>query len=313
MARTPTVGPFGPLAVIADPRAGDGRVRRELPVLERALRARGLDHTVSIASTSEDATGLAAAALDDGYRFLVAVGDDGTVQDVVNGMFRDREPLVHEPVLGVVAANSGCDLVRSFGLPGDVEGACGHLAGANTYPMDVVRISYTVQGGERRTRYSHNIAEAGFGAEVARRMARLPARLGNARRFLAFWIAFAGTRRVDLKVEADRKTYEGPCFDVVVANAQFSGGLRLSPRSFPGDGVLDVLVFRGPRSDAYTLLPRIFRHGDHIPDQNIQEMRAKIRVAVDAERPLPLVADGRPLGVTPAVFEIMPRSILLKL
>jgi len=77
--------------------------------------------------------------------------------------------------------------------------------------------------------------------------------------------------------------------------------------------VLDVLIFRGPRSDAYTLLPRIYRHGDHIPDPHIKEMRAKIRVSVDAERPLPIVADGGLMGSTPATFQVIPRSILLKL
>ena len=55
--------------------------------------------------------------MDGGVRFLVAVGGDGTVQEVVNGMFRDGRPIMEEPVLGVVPAHSGCDLVRSFGLP----------------------------------------------------------------------------------------------------------------------------------------------------------------------------------------------------
>ena len=80
--------------------------------------------------------------------------------------------------------------------------------------------------------------------------------------------------------------YEGPAFNVIVGNAQFaSGGMRLSPRSFPGDGVADVLVFTGPRSDAYTLLPAMYRHGDHVPHPHIREMRAKIRVSIDADRP----------------------------
>ena len=110
------------------------------------------------------------------------------------------------------------------------------------------------------------------------------------------------------------KTFEGRAFNVIVANAQFtSAGLRMSPRSFPGDGVLDAHVFRGPRSDAYRMLPRIYRHGDHIPDPNIHEMRAKIRVAVEADRPLPIVADGEVLGTTPATFQIVPQRILLKL
>ncbi len=108
--------------------------------------------------------------------------------------------------------------------------------------------------------------------------------------------------------------YEGPAFNVIVGNAQFaSGGMRLSPRSFPGDGVADVLVFSGPRSDAYTLLPAMYRHGDHIPHPHIHEMRAKIRISIEGERPLPIVADGELLGTTPATFQIVPRSILLKL
>ena len=94
---------------------------------------------------------------------------------------------------------------------------------------------------------------------------------------------------------------------MVVGNGQFTGGgLRLSPRSFPGDGVLDALVFSGPRSDACTMLPRIYRHGDHIPDPHIQELRAKIRVAGGAERPLPVVADGRAPRHHAATFQIVP-------
>ena len=191
--------------------------------------------------------------MDAGARFLVAVGGDGTVQEVVNGMFRDGRPIVDDPVLGVVAAYSGCDLVKSFGLPGDVDAACGHLLGENTYPFDVVKVAFTGPDGERAIRYSVNLAEIGFGAAVT---ARSAGRTGRVRSFVSFWSTLARTRLRDVRIEADRSVYEGPAFNVIVGNAQFaSGGMRLSPRSFPGDGVADVLVFTGPRSDAYTLLP----------------------------------------------------------
>ncbi|MEO8291841.1 MAG: diacylglycerol kinase family protein [Actinomycetota bacterium] len=306
---------FGDLTVIANPDAGGGGVRTELPDLERALEERDLPYTLHVAESRGDATALAARALRGGARFLVAVGGDGTVQQVVNGMFgADGRPLVSDPVLGVVAAGSGCDLVRSFGLPGDTRGAVGHLTGSNTYAFDVVKISCTGPGGEPVTRYSHNLAEAGFGAAVLRRRAALPDWTGRARSFLAFWLTFARTRLAQVTVRADTKVYEGPAFNVIVANAQFSGGgLRMSPRSFPGDGILDALVFRGPRSDAFTMLPRIYRHGDHVPDPHIHEMRAKIRVAVESDRPLPVEADGEVLGTTPVTFQIVPRALLLKL
>jgi diacylglycerol kinase family enzyme len=302
--------PFGTLAVIADPRAG---VLDQLPVLERALDERGLEHRTLVGNGS-DPSELATNALDEGFRFLVAVGNDATVQDVVNGMFRDGRPIRDDPVLGVIAAGSGCDLVRSFGVPGDTESAAGHLVGDNTYGLDLMKIAATVQGGERVTRYGHNLAQVGMGAQQVACAAKAPTWLGGSRRFYGFWCGYLKTKPAKLTIEHDTRTWQGRAWNVVVANAQFTGGgLRLSPRSFPGDGVLDALVFTGPRSDAYMQLPRLFRHGDHVPDPHIQELKAKIRFDVRSERPMPVLADGVSLGTTPVTFQIVPRAILFKL
>ena len=302
--------PFGPLTAIADPRAGGGRLRDELPVLERTLKALDLEHTIVLAEDRGIATALAADALRAGSRYLVAVGDDRTVQDVVNGMFVDGRPLVEEAVLGIVPGRTGCDLSLSFGLPGDTQGACRHLVGQNTYPLDLMKITCRSGTDETSTRYAANLAEVGMGAEVARRNER---RQTNRGRFVAFWGGWLHGRPRQVTVLADHKSWEGRAFNVIVGNGQFVAGLRMSPRSFPGDGILDALVFSGPRSDAYTMLPRIYRHGDHIPDPNIQELRAKIRIAVDADRPLRVAADGVPFGTTPATFQVVPQQILLKL
>ena len=302
--------PFGPLAVIADPRAG---VLDQLPVLEHALDERGLEHRTVVANGSDPST-LATDALDEGFRFIVAVGNDATVHDVVNGMFRDGRPIREEPVLGVIGAGSGCDLVRSFGVPGDTESAAAHLVGENTYGLDLMKITATAVGGARRTRYGHNLAQVGMGAQQVACAAKAPAWLGGSRRFYGFWCGYLKTKPARFTIEHDTRTWEGRAWNVVVANAQFTGdGLRLSPRSFPGDGVLDALVFTGPRSGAYTQLPRLFRHGDHVPDPHIEELKAKIRFEVHAERPMPVLADGVALGATPVTFQIIPRPILFKL
>jgi diacylglycerol kinase (ATP) len=302
--------PFGSIAVIVDPRAG---VMDQLPVLERALGERGLDHRTYV-SNGTDPSSLATSALDEGFRFLVAVGNDATVQDVVNGMFRDGRPIMEEPVLGVIGAGSGCDLVRSFGVPGDTESAAAHLAGDNTYGLDLMKITTTSAGGDRVTRFGHNLAQVGMGAQQVACSAKAPAWLGGSRRFYGFWCGYLKTRAARFTVEHDTRTWEGQAWNVVVANAQFTGGgLRLSPRSFPGDGILDALVFTGPRSGAYTQLPRLFRHGDHVPDPHIQELKAKIRFEIRSERPMPVLADGVALGTTPVTFQIVPRPILFKL
>lgn len=300
--------PFGPLAVLLDPRAGDDAVANEV---ERALEQGGLDYRLQVAGTSAELTRLSGAALDEGYRFVAAVGDDGTVQDVVNGMFRDGRPIVSEAVLGVVAAG-GCDLSLSFGLPRDVAGAVGHLAGENTYPFDVMKIAVTSPDGERVIRYAHNVAEVGFHA-AATIAAGTRGRHTNLRRFLGFWRAYARTSAHMLTIGTDTRTVDLLAWSVVIGNGQFAdGGIRLSPRSFPGDGVLDALVFTGPKSDAYRMLPRIFRHGDHLPDPNIKELRAKLKIDVASPRALPVVADGQPLGTTPVTFQVVPQQILLK-
>ncbi|HET8526786.1 MAG TPA: diacylglycerol kinase family protein, partial [Actinomycetota bacterium] len=247
-------------------------------------------------------------------RFVVAVGGDGTVHEVVNGMFDgEGKPLVADAVLGVVAAGSGCDFVRTFGLPGDATRACQHLAGDNTYPLDVGKVTYTTPEGGRATRYFVNVAEAGLGAAVARRAERMSPRLGQSKYFFGFWLELPRFKLASVRVQADRKTYEGPAFLVVVGNGQYyGGGMKISPRSYPGDAVLDVLVFKGPKSDSFTMIPKIYR-GEHIPHDHVEEFRVKRELVIDADRPLPIESDGEVLGTTPATVEILAQPIQMKL
>jgi diacylglycerol kinase (ATP) len=304
---------FGDLTVIVNPHAGKRRVGEEIPELERSLQARGLPYTLHRTEGPGDATRLAQGALQNGGRFLVAVGGDGTVHEVVNGMFDEGKPITPEPVLGVVAAGSGCDFVRTFGLPGDVTRSCQHLLGENTYPLDIGKITYVDGDGREQIRYFPNVAEVGLGASVAGRADRLPAGLGQSKYFFAFWLTLSRFKLAQLQVQADRRTYEGTGVMVIVGNCQYyGGGMKISPRSYPGDGVLDVLIFKGPKSDAFTLLPKVYR-GEHLPHPRIAEFRVKQLLRVEADRPLPVEADGEVLGFTPASFEVLPQAVLMKL
>ncbi|MGZ4146784.1 MAG: diacylglycerol/lipid kinase family protein [Actinomycetota bacterium] len=304
---------FGQLTVIVNPHAGKRRVGDEIPELERTLQARGLPYELRRTEGPGDATRFARETLEAGGRFVVAVGGDGTVHEVVNGMMDGGKPLVADAVLGVVAAGSGCDLVRTFGLPGDVTRSCQHLLGDNTYPLDVGKLTYTDRDGARVTRYFPNVAEAGLGAAVTARAERLPRWLGHAKYFAAFWLTLPRYKLAQVKIQADRRSYEGPALMIIVGNCQYyGGGMKISPRSYPGDGVLDVLLFTGPKSDAFTLLPKVYR-GEHVPHDHINEFRVKHELTIEADRPLPLEADGEVLGFTPATFEVVPQAIRMKL
>jgi diacylglycerol kinase (ATP) len=306
--------PFGEATVIVNPHAGRRRVGEEVPELERNLRSRGLEYRLLRTEARGDATRFAREALEADGRFVVAVGGDGTVHEVVNGMLEeDGSPVGAEPpVLGVVAAGSGCDFIRTFGLPGDATRACSHLVGDNTYPLDIGRVRYA-NGSAETSRYFVNIAEAGLGAAVAARAERMSPRLGQSKYFIGFWLTLPRFKMAEVHVQADRKTYEGPAYLIVVGNAQYyGGGMKVSPRSYPGDGVLDVLVFKGPKSDSFTLIPKIYR-GEHVPNDHIEEFRVKRELVIEADRPLPIEADGEILGTTSARFEVLTAPILMKL
>ncbi len=303
--------PFGDLVVIANPRSGRGRVAKELPELERQLNARRLRFRIVETQEPGHASAIAREALRGGERFMVAVGGDGTVHEVVNGMIEDGRPVAEGAVLGVVPAGSGCDFVRTFGLPQDVARAVRHLEGDRLYPIDVARVDYT-QNSETVTRYIPNIAEAGLGGAVVARAERLPRWLGRSRYFWGFWLSVRGYKACTITVHADRKEFEGRANNVVVANGQFyGGGMKISPRSYPGDGLLDIQISTGPKSEAFTMIPKIYK-GEHVPHPHIKEMRGRT-ITVDAERPLPLEGDGEVLGTTPATFTVLPEIISLKI
>jgi diacylglycerol kinase (ATP) len=298
--------PFGEMVVIANPHSGRGA---SLPGIERALRDAGLDYRIARTGGRGHATELAREALRGGARYLVAAGGDGTVHEVVNGMLGDDgRPVAADAVLGVVACGSGCDFVRTFGLPGDVAGAVRRLAGGDgVRPIDVGRL--TCAPGV--TRYFANIAEAGLGGSVVARTAGLPGFLGAARYLAGFWLTLPGFRPAAVRLEADGQAYQWRAHNVVVANCRFyGGGMQISPASEPDDGALDVLVMAGPKSEAFTTVPRVYR-GTHLPHRNIATLRAT-RLRVDADPPFDIEADGELLGTTPATFEVIPGAIRLK-
>lgn len=307
----PMSSPFGELTVVVDARPGGAAGR--IPLVEEALRERGLLYRLALAQRDGDAERLVGHALREGRRYIVAVGGDDLVHEAVNGMLQGDRPAVDRPVLGLVPSGATNDVATTFGLPGDPDRACAHLAGHGTYPTDVVKVTTTGQEGEPLVRYFVNVATVGLWAEVAARESAMPAVLGRARRFLAFWGTVARFRPVPVRIRSDRRTYEGTAHAVILGNCQFAdGGMKLSPRSYPGDGVLDVQVFAGPVSDAFRMLWPMAR-GEHLPNSNVVESRAKERVEVEADRPLRVQADGRLLGTTPAAFEVLPQPILVKL
>lgn len=304
---------LGRMLVIVNPRAGNGP-EDVLARLVAALEPLGIRPDVEWTGRSGDATRIAREAVESGRRYLVAVGGDGTVHEVVNGMVDAERGTVRgdDPVLGVVSAGSGCDLVRTFGLDRSPEVLAQHLASPATTRIDLGRVRLTGRDGRPETRIFANIAEVGFGGAVASTARRLPARLGERRYRLGIVAAWGGFRRVGMTVTHDGGTYRGDLCNVVVANGQFfGGGLKVAPRSLPDDGRLDVQAWGGTVTDVLRAA-RQLRDGSHLQRDDVRAWPSAA-VTVDADREVAVEADGELIGTTPAHFDTLPRALAFKL
>ena len=283
---------------------------KSLPVVLEKLTERALEFDVSYTERPRHATELARSAVDDGRKLVVAVGGDGTVHEVVNGIVGAGEEKARDVALGVVAAGTGCDFIRTFGIPSMPAHAVAHLDGPESFPIDVGKITFQ-KDGRSETRYFANIAQAGLGATVAQRAAHMPGWFGPMVYFAAFWTTIFRAPIVEVSVDLVDRTYTGSMMNLVVANGQFyGGGMKVAPKAAPTDGLLDVQIQHTSKRDAIALIPKIFT-GTHVPNKEIEEAK-RVRASITSEVPLPVEADGELLGHTPATFEVMRDAIRLK-
>ena len=300
--------PFGAMVLICNSR--NKGVMRALPDVRRHLEERDLDYEIRHTEYRGHATELARAVLEQEKRFLVAVGGDGTVHEVVNGMIQGDRAINPDAVLGVVAAGTGSDFVKTFGIPPLAPHAVAHLDGGEAFSIDVGKVTFQ-RDGEEEVRYFPNIAEAGIGADVVARAERLPRALGPMVYFFAFWLTLRRHRAAHVVVDLVDRKYEGPMNNLVVANGQFfGGGMKVAPKAAPTDGLLDIQIEHARKREAIAIIPKIYK-GQHVPHPDIEEAK-RVRVSIEADRPLLIEADGELLGHTPAIFEVLKDAIKLK-
>ncbi len=285
-------------------------------VLERflgALDTHGLDADVQVTTARGDATGLAQAAAEEGRTLVVAVGGDGTVHEIINGLVDAETGQVRgqDPVLAVVSAGSGCDLVRTFGLDRPPEVIARHVASSLTTRIDLGRVRYSGPDGDPEVRVFANVAEVGFGGAVATAARRLPARLGARRYQLGIVAAWGRFRRQPMVIRHDGGVHEGRLCNVVVANGQFfGGGMKVAPRCLPDDGRLDVQAWGGSPTDVVRAA-RQLRNGSHLQRSDVRAWPSA-QVDVDAPSSVMVEADGELLGSAPASFDVLAHVLRFK-
>lgn len=291
---------------LVNPAAENGAAGRRWPELAHEAASLGLQGDTRFSERPGHLTELAREAAADAD-LLVAVGGDGTVNEVVNGIAGlDVE-------LALIPRGTGGDFVRTFGIPRKLDRAVEVALRGRTRAIDLGRGRYRSWAGEDEESYFANIASAGMSGAIAKRTNETSKALGGKVSYAWATVAvFSRWRSDEVRVRVDGTEQAGRMHDVIVANGRYlGGGMKMVPEAEPDDGLLDVLLIGDlTKRDLLLTMPKTYR-GKHLPHPKATLLRGTT-VEIDAPEPLPVELDGEQPGTTPVRFEIVPRALRLR-
>jgi diacylglycerol kinase (ATP) len=280
---------------LVNPVSGGGTAAQKWAPLAARLAAAGADVRVELTRSRTHAVEAAAGASADG-RVVVAVGGDGLVRDVAQGV------VASGGTMGIVPAGRGNDLARRLGLPGDVAGLAALLLQGAGRPTDVIALGDTIVVGNVYCGID-SVANAIINAN-RRVPALLVYRVAPLRAVLS-WRAPTFTLTVDGRDE------RVAAHIIVVGNSgQYGHGLRIVPSAEVDDGRLDVLVVgAGPKRDIAAFM-RAAQRGTHVRRPDVRVLPGR-EITLDADRPVPVCGDGEYLAELPVTLRVRPGALNL--
>lgn len=293
------------IKIIANPAAGRGRGARIIPLAEHYFNSVGLDFELYCTRGPGHAAELARAVSQGGDHTVVALGGDGTVNEVVNGLLRSEE-IDSQPgsvmTLGIIPAGSGNDLSYPLDLPTDPEAACRCIVRGRTRAIDIGM----VQAGNEKPRFFVNGVGVGFDAAVSIENRKIRRFRGKAAYLLALLrtvIFYYSAPRV--KVLCDDKVYDEDILMLTVMNGRRLGGVfQMASHAILDDGFFDLVISR--RTNRFGILRMIaeFIRGSHIHHSKLIKMARARQIIIDIDGTLPAHVDGEVYNLGAHHYEI---------
>jgi len=293
--------------VIVNPVAGAYSTRRKWPRISKLLKHVGLSFDYEYTEGVGHAVELARVAASDGYRYIVAIGGDGTVNEVANGILHSTRPT--ETSLGVVSTGTGSDFARSVGIPRDYIRACSSLCSSRRRLIDVGVVEFR-RSGQVLQRFFINVAGVGFDATVVEATEKLPKYFGGTIPYLAgLFRTLFGYRNKAVVLSVGNKVEANRILSVVVANGGYvGGGMHIAPKAKLSDNLLDVLIIGDMgKFELLKALPMVYK-GTHINHPKVR-MEQVTHITIESSERLLVHADGELLGECPASFWLVPAAL----
>ena len=309
--------------VIVNPKAGSGKGLKDWPVISNQMYNSNLSFTCVFTEHKYHAVELTVKAVNDGFRNIVAVGGDGTIHEVVNGIFIQKKVPTTDISLAVIPTGTGNDWIRIHGINRNLERTIELIRNESLVRQDVVRVSVFDPVAEPeqllsaepvRTSYMVNIGGVGFDARVCERVneQKLEGKKGKLLYINSLLYNLFHFKPFSATVFCDgRKLFEGGCFSIAVGTGKYSGGgLRQTPDAVFDDGLLDYTVIP-PFSVARILkeAPKLFTGRLLTVKELICGKCKSLTVAPFRSRAELVEVDGEIVGNVPVRFDVLPQQI----
>jgi len=296
--------------VIVNPAAGANRTHRRWPGIKHLIERTGLSFDSRFTEGRGHAIELARTAVNDGCRYLVAVGGDGTIHEVANGLL--QAPVSERIALGIVSTGTGSDFSRSVGTSRDYGQACSALISTERRAIDVGLLEYHHEGRSFR-RYFLNAAGIGFDAAVVEATERMPKYFGGTIPYLvglARSMLSYRNKTVDFEIGGGAPE-RAKVLGMVMANGgYFGGGMFIAPEARLDDGLLDVVIVGDfGKLELAKVFPRVYK-GTHLEYPKVRLERGSW-IRVESPQRFLVHADGELLGEGPVSLSILPQGIQL--
>ena len=305
--------------VVVNPRSGGGLAGRTFAQVRSVLERRLGPFDVAFTTRPEHAIALSREAVQAGTRLVVAVGGDGTLHEVANGVL---DAGVDGAAVGYVGQGTGGDFRRTLGIEHRLDAYVAGIASGRVRTVDAGRLHYRAPDGSRRSRWFVNILSAGMGGLVDRYVSETTKALGGkAAYFLASTRALAacqrGRLRCDVTLQGERHDRRLDTYMIAICNGRYFGsGMDVAPMAQPDDGRFEVVSMDAPGKLAFAAFSRRIYEGRHLDAPGVVHFACdRIAIDLDNERARSvflLDVDGEPLGGLPIEIELVPRALRLR-
>jgi len=249
-------------------------------------------------------------ASENGTNFVVAIGGDGTINEVTNGILTSS--VDKKPILSIFPCGTGNDFIKSLTVKPIIES----FKNLKTTELDILKIEYTDENKNKKTRYSINIANIGVSALTVKIVNGSKKRLGSALTFFVGALkAFLTYKHNSVEITGDNFTYKGKITTVVFANGKyFGGGMCIAPDAILNDGFFNITLVGEVKTLTFLkYITKLRKNKRIIHPEVFYDKTKKLSIKNLSNQESPLEADGEFLGYTPIDVSISTKKIIVLL